>query len=759
MFILGFHSDSFISLHQISSPRQIPAYKSNGRSATNRYFQVMGGIHDIESYFSIDNALSLNAQIFSCHFGHLAVIFAFVAAELFHIGWNGNFSCFLKNPIASLPIAHGIGDPHFSYPISSSAYSSSGSYYGSLLSFSGIYNWLYAVGFTTVFDIYNFVIACELLAVAFITSGNLHLIYSSQFTQWLALNVASVFSFDLRWGSNSLTSGEIKQPTLKLSRPRPLLNSIIRILSKKSALHTKVYPIFIWPYRLFSACFDSLSLVNFSSLSSLMTGFALISGAWSAHLIHLNNHAFYTGDMAFYTGDWSSYETVLTFLGGLRSDTASLYLTDIAHHHLAIALLFLWQHTLSSSLYRAFRSLSISSIVAYYSPVFLQSLHLHLSLGLAIGGSLVAAVATSLTSLTPYPYLSYDYLTTTALNLHHSSIALSLMIGSFAHAGIFLVRDWSIKDLSSYLISRILAHKAAIISHLTWVVAWLALHTLGVYVHNDTVFAFGSCQRALLIEPVFAQIVQEFSGKALYGTQSVGLAIRDVNKSFGSLISPSGPGDLLAGHAIALGLHLTTLILLKGSLDARRSKLMPDKIHVGFHFACDGPARSGTCDISAWDSVYLATFWSLNTGAWAMFYFHWKHITLWQNAAFQFSEGSSYLNAWFRSYLWFNSAPLIGAYDALGVNDLSVWAWIFLAAHLCWATGFMFLISWRGYWQELIDIILYMHLKTPILYDLFSGGVYTPVALSIVQARFIGLVHFSVGFILTYAAFIIAATS
>jgi hypothetical protein len=32
-----------------------------------------------------------------------------------------------------------------------------------------------------------------------------------------------------------------------------------------------------------------------------------------------------------------------------------------------------------------------------------------------------------------------------------------------------------------------------------------------------------------------------------------------------------------------------------------------------------------------------------------------------------------------------------------------------IGAHLCWATGFMFLISWRGYWQELMDIILYMH--------------------------------------------------
>ena len=81
----------------------------------------------------------------------------------------------------------------------------------------------------------------------------------------------------------------------------------------------------------------------------------------------------------------------------------------------------------------------------------------------------------------------------------------------------------------------------------------------------------------------------------------------------------------------------------------------------------------------------------------------------------------------------------------LGANDLSVQTWSFLLTHLAWASGFMFLISWRGYWQELIDIILYMHLKTPILINLWNGDIYTPLALSIVQARFIGLVHFSTG--------------
>ncbi|KAG5568870.1 hypothetical protein H5410_064114 [Solanum commersonii] len=38
-----------------------------------------------------------------------------------------------------------------------------------------------------------------------------------------------------------------------------------------------------------------------------------------------------------------------------------------------------------------------------------------------------------------------------------------------------------------------------------------------------------------------------------------------------------GSGDFLVHHAIALGLHTTTLILVKGALDARGSKLMPDK--------------------------------------------------------------------------------------------------------------------------------------------------------------------------------------
>lgn len=174
-------------------------------------------------------------------------------------------------------------------------------------------------------------------------------------------------------------------------------------------------------------------------------------------------------------------------------------------------------------------------------------------------------------------------------------------------------------------------------------------------------------------------------------------------------------GDSYVHHAIALGLHITVLILLKGGLEARGSKLMPDKMEHSFGFSCDGPGRGGTCDISAWDSFYLATFWMLNSNTWISFYFHYKHLT-----PRQFSESSTYLESWFRDYLWFNSTPLIHGYSTLGTNDLSVQSWSFLLTHLAWASGFMFLISWRGYWQELIDIILYIHLKTPILINLWN---------------------------------------
>nr|VDD65227.1 unnamed protein product [Brassica oleracea]VDD65715.1 unnamed protein product [Brassica oleracea]VDD65762.1 unnamed protein product [Brassica oleracea] len=361
-------------------------------------------------------------------------------------------------------------------------------------------------------------------------------------------------------------------------------------------------------------------------------------------------------------------------------------------------------------------------------------------------------------SLPAYAFIAQDFTTQAALYTHHQYIAGFIMTGAFAHGAIFFIRDYNPEQNEDNVLARMLDHKEAIISHLSWASLFLGFHTLGLYVHNDVMLAFGTPEKQILIEPIFAQWIQSAHGKTSYGFdvllsstngpafnagRSIWLPgwLNAINENSNSLFLTIGPGDFLVHHAIALGLHTTTLILVKGALDARGSKLMPDKKDFGYSFPCDGPGRGGTCDISAWDAFYLAVFWMLNTIGWVTFYWHWKHITLWQGNVSQFNESSTYLMGWLRDYLWLNSSQLINGYNPFGMNSLSVWAWMFLFGHLVWATGFMFLISWRGYWQELIETLAWAHERTPLANLIRWKD--KPVALSIVQARLVGLAHFS----------------
>jgi photosystem I P700 chlorophyll a apoprotein A2 len=515
----------------------------------------------------------------------------------------------------------------------------------------------------------------------------------------------------------------------------------------------------------------------------------------------------------FFTGNWGVYAqnpdtaghlfgtstgagtAILTFLGGFHPQTESLWLTDMAHHHLAIAVIFI----IAGHMYRTNFGIghsikemlnSKSGLVpgsksegqfnlphqGLYDTIN-NSLHFQLSLALAALGTITSLVAQHMYALPPYAFIAKDYTTQAALYTHHQYIAGFLMVGAFAHAAIFWVRDYDPEQNKGNVLDRMLQHKEAIISHLSWVSLFLGFHTLGLYVHNDVVVAFGTPEKQILIEPVFAQFIQAAQGKALYGLDVL-LSNPDsiaytaypnagnvwlpgwldaINSGTNSLFLTIGPGDFLVHHAFALAIHTTTLVLVKGALDARGSKLMPDKKDFGYAFPCDGPGRGGTCDISAWDAFYLSMFWMLNTIGWVTFYWHWKHLGIWQGNVAQFNENSTYLMGWFRDYLWANSAQLINGYNAYGMNNLSVWAWMFLFGHLVWATGFMFLISWRGYWQELIETLVWAHERTPLANLVRWKD--KPVALSIVQARVVGLAHFTVGYIVTYAAFLIASTA
>jgi len=719
---------------------------------TRRIWYGIATAHDFESHDGMTEE-NLYQKIFASHFGHLAIIFLWTSGNLFHVAWQGNFEQWIKDPLNIRPIAHAIWDPHFGQP-AVDAFTQAGASNPVNIAYSGVYHWWYTIGMRTNSDLYTGAVFLLILSAVFLFAGWLHL--------------QPKFRPSLSWFKNA-----------------------------ESRLNHHLAGLF--------------------GVSSL---------AWTGHLVHVaipesrGQHVgwdnFLTtpphpeGLRPFFTGNWGVYaqspdtadhvfgtaqgagSAILTFLGGFHPQTESLWLTDMAHHHLAIAVIFI----VAGHMYRTNFGIghSIKEILNAHNPpagtpgdlgeghkglydTLNNSLHFQLALALASLGVVTSLVAQHMYALPPYAFMAKDYTTQAALYTHHQYIAGFIMVGAFAHGAIFLIRDYDPAANKNNVLDRVLQHKEAIISHLSWVSLFLGFHTLGLYVHNDVVVAFGTPEKQILVEPVFAQWVQAASGKMIYGFDTL-LSNPDsiattawpnggnvwlpgwldaINSGTNSLFLTIGPGDFLVHHAIALGLHTTTLILVKGALDARGSKLMPDKKDFGYSFPCDGPGRGGTCDISAWDSFYLAMFWMLNTIGWVTFYWHWKHLSIWSGNVAQFNENSNYLMGWLRDYLWLNSSQLINGYNPYGMNNLSVWAWMFLFGHLVWATGFMFLISWRGYWQELIETIVWAHERTPLANLVRWKD--KPVALSIVQARLVGLAHFTVGYILTYAAFLIASTS
>ena len=117
---------------------------------------------------------------------------------------------------------------------------------------------------------------------------------------------------------------------------------------------------------------------------------------------------------------------------------------------------------------------------------------------------------------------------------------------------------------SAWFVRLLLVNRSFVLSVLSALSLFLGFHTLGLFVHNDVMQALGTPEKQIAIMPVFAQWLQAAHGGAL-----------------GSSLTA---GDFLVHHAIALGLHVTSLVLLKSALNARGSKLMPDKAGFGYGF-------------------------------------------------------------------------------------------------------------------------------------------------------------------------------
>src|SRR5512138_1228866 len=440
--------------------------------------------------------------------------------------------------------------------------------------------------------------------------------------------------------------------------------------------------------------------------------------------------------------NWPALEQ-LTLFGSANPITSGLWLTDIAHHHVAIAVLSL----IGGHLYQT--QFSIGSRISD----LLRAHRLSFTNNLAAMGSLSILFAHHGYAMPAYPYIAFDHAPVLSQFTHHMWIGGFFIVGAGAHGACFMVYDYQLRY--SGIIDRILGQKHAVLVHLNWACIFVGLHSFGLYIHNDTMSALGRtndliADSALSLQPIFAQWIQHVHLGTFGGALSSPIwnhTAYSAGQEIALMPVPLATSDFLVHHIHAFPIHVACLILLKGVLFARNSRLIPDKALLGFRFPCDGPGRGGT-------HVFLGLFWMYNSISIVIFHFSWElQSDVWGKLADNgqvthitdgnFARSANTINGWLRDFLWSQSSQVIQSYgSALGAYGL-----MFLAGHFVWSFSLMFLFSGRGYWQELIESIVWAHGVLNCAPNIY------PRALSIIQGRAVGVAHYLLGGIVTTRAF------
>ncbi|MFM7558623.1 photosystem I core protein PsaA, partial [Cylindrospermopsis raciborskii] len=701
-----------------------------GPKTTTWIWDLHALAHDFDTHTS--DLEDISRKIFSAHFGHLAVVTIWLSGMIFHGAKFSNYEAWLADPLGVKPSAQTV------WPIVGQDILNAdvgGGFHGIQIT-SGLFQVWRGWGITSSFQLYVTAIGGLVLAGLFLFAGWFHYHKRAPKLEW-SQNVESMLNHHLAvlLGCGSLGwTGHIIHVSAPVNK---LLDSGVAI---------KDIPL---PHEF---------ILNKELIAHLYPSFA-------------------SGLTPFSTLNWGAYADILTFKGGLNPVTGGLWMTDIAHHHLAIAVLFI----IAGHMYRTNWGIghSIKDILENHKGPFTgeghkglyenltTSWHAQLATNLAFLGSLTIIIAHHMYAMPPYPYLATDYATQLCIFTHHMWIGGFLIVGGAAHAAIFMVRDYDPVVNQNNVLDRVIRHRDAIISHLNWVCIFLGFHSFGLYIHNDTMSALGRPQdmfsdTAIQLQPVFAQWVQNLhhlapgttAPNALEAVSYVfGGGVLAVGGKVAAAAIPLGTADFLIHHIHAFTIHVTVLILLKGVLYARSSRLIPDKANLGFRFPCDGPGRGGTCQVSGWDHVFLGLFWMYNSLSIVIFHFSWKmqsdvwgtvddgvvsHIT-----GDNFAQGAITINGWLRDFLWAQATEVINSYG----SELSAYGLMFLGAHFIWAFSLMFLFSGRGYWQELIESIVWAHNKLKV------APTIQPRALSITQGRAVGVAHYLLGGIATTWAF------
>lgn len=170
------------------------------------------------------------------------------------------------------------------------------------ISTSGVYQWWYTIGLRTNQDLYNGSLFLSLLAALFLLAGWLHLQQN--------------FRPSLSW---------FKDAESRLNHHLSGLFGVSSLAWTGHLVHVAIP----------ASRGERVTWENFLTTLPHPQGLApLWTGNWAAYAQNPDSasHIFSTSQ--------GSGQAILTFLGGFHPQTQSLWLSDMAHHHLAIGVIF-----------------------------------------------------------------------------------------------------------------------------------------------------------------------------------------------------------------------------------------------------------------------------------------------------------------------------------------------------------------------------------------------------------------------------------
>jgi len=344
------------SFQKWAKPGHFSRTLAKGPNTTTWIWNLHADAHDFDSHTS--DLQDISRKVFSAHFGQLGIILIWLSGMYFHGARFSNYEAWLSDPTHIKPSAQIV------WPIVGQEILNGdvgGGFQGVQIT-SGFFQLWRASGITSELQLYATAVVGLVLAGAMFFAGWFHYHKAAPKLSWFQ-SVESMLNHHLG-GLLGLGSLAWAGHQIHVSLP---INKLL-----DAGVDPKEIPL---PHEFF---------LNKQLMVDLYPSFG-------------------KGLAPFFTLQWSDYADFLTFKGGLNPVTGGLYLSDAAHHHLAIAVLFL----IAGHMYRTNWGIGHSMkeiLEAHKGPltgeghkglyeILTTSWHAQLAINLALFGSLSIIVA------------------------------------------------------------------------------------------------------------------------------------------------------------------------------------------------------------------------------------------------------------------------------------------------------------------------------------------------------------------------------